>query len=299
MVRFAPIESSSMALRGKEKLFICYRRADSAAVAGRFRDRLTEEFPGSVFRDVDSIEGGEHFAALIKETIASCGIVLVLIGERWLSILKERSLRRTTDHVVTEITTALLHKVRILPVLLEQASIPDANSLPNEICELTAFNSVTVRDATFEQDFQTLLSAIAKAIERLPQSVVRSQLKPWFLLFATIVALQIATNALGSVRVWSVVTLVALIPSASVVLSFLKPVPPRFGVGMTLLYHLGAFVTLLLVLEFKSSTPLEFSQQAIYFSVLIISWIGLNAAFVARINKKTVLATIAARGKSL
>ena len=139
-----------MAATSKDTVFISYRRADSAPFAGRIRDRLQEEFPGSVFRDVDSIEGGEQFEPLIKETIASCGVVLVLIGEKWLAILKERRLQQKMDHVVAEIKTALLHRVRLLPVLLEQTSIPDADSLPDEIRGLTASNAVTLRDASFQ-----------------------------------------------------------------------------------------------------------------------------------------------------
>jgi len=287
-----------MASTSKDNVFISYRRADSAPFAGRIRDRLKEEFPGSVFRDVDSIEGGEQFEPLIKETIASCGVVLVLIGEKWLAILKERSLQQTMDHVVAEIKTALLHRVRILPVLLEKTSIPDTDSLPDEIRGLTASHAVTVRDASFQQDLQNLLPAIAEAIERLPQSTVRAQLKPWFMGVAAMVAFEAVTNALGSMMVWSIVHLLVLIPSVTMTLSFLKPVPPRFGVGMTILSHVGALVTLLVVLEFKSTKPLGFSEDAIYFAVLILGWIVLNATLVAHINQKTMRATIAALRKS-
>jgi hypothetical protein len=287
-----------MVTTSKDKVFISYRRADSAPFAGRIRDRLEEEFPGSLFRDVDSIEGGEQFEPLIKETIASCGIVLVLIGEKWLSIIRERSLQQTVDHVVEEIKSALLLQVKILPVLLEQTSIPASDSLPEEIRGLTASNAVTVRDASFQQDLQSFLPAIAEAIDRLPQSSVRTQLKPWVMGSAAMVAFEAVTNALGSMMVWSIVNLVVLIPSATMTLSFLKPVPPRFGVGMTIISHVGALVTLLVILEFKSMRSLGFSQDAIYFAVLILGWIVLNATLVAHINKKTVRATIAALRKS-
>lgn len=283
-----------MATISKDKVFISYRRADSAPFAGRIRDRLKEEFPGSVFRDVDSIEGGEQFEPLIKETIASCGVVLVLIGEKWLSMLKERSLQQRVDHVMEEIKSALLLKVKILPILLEQTAIPASDSLPEEIRGLTASNAVTVRDASFQRDIQSFLPTIAEAIERLPQSSVRIQLKPWLMGSAAMVAFEAVTNALGTMMVWSIVNLVVLIPSATMTLSFLKPVPPRIGVGMTILSHVGALVTLFVVLEFKSTKPLEFSQDAMYFAVLILGWIILNATLVAHVNKKTVRATIAA-----
>jgi hypothetical protein len=107
------------------------------------------------------------------------------------------------------------------------------------------------------------------------------------------------TTAFGSVMVWSTVDLIALIPAATIALSFLKPLPPRIGIGMTILYHIGALITLLVVLEIKWSKPLVFSQYAIYFATVILCWIVLNAMLVARINKTSMPAAIARLRKGI
>jgi hypothetical protein len=53
------------------RIFISYRRADSAPQSGRLGDALEGQFgPGSVFFDVNSIEGGETFTPAIDNARA-------------------------------------------------------------------------------------------------------------------------------------------------------------------------------------------------------------------------------------
>ena len=59
------------------KVFISYRREDSAAYAGRIRDRLEHEFGGDpLFIDVDDIPLGINFVKVLREEIAKCGVLL-------------------------------------------------------------------------------------------------------------------------------------------------------------------------------------------------------------------------------
>ena len=51
------------------KLFISYRRDDSAGYAGRVHDRLQREFGGNLlFMDVDSIPLGTNFSNLVRRS---------------------------------------------------------------------------------------------------------------------------------------------------------------------------------------------------------------------------------------
>jgi hypothetical protein len=281
-------------------VFISYRSADNASFAGRIYDRLQEEFPGHIFNYVEHVEGGEHFERLIKDMIARCGIVVVVIGENWLSLLKEKRLQdNTMDYVVMEIKTALLHESKILPVLINQVTMPERSFLPHEISGLAASNAVVIRDSHFGQDFRSLLPLIAEAIQRLPRSFLRRQVAPWLMGLVGMMVFEAMTTAFGSVMVWSMVDLIALIPAATIALSFLKPLPPRIGIGMTILFHIGALITLLVVLEIKWSRPLVFSQDAIYFAMVILCWIVFNAVLVARINKRSMPAAIARLRKGI
>src|SRR5688572_30586316 len=66
------------------KIFISYRREDSAGHTGRMCDHLAEHFTeGDIYRDLDSIKPGEDFVTAIHEAIASCGVLLAVIGRRW------------------------------------------------------------------------------------------------------------------------------------------------------------------------------------------------------------------------
>ena len=56
------------------KVFISYRRQDSAGHAGRVQDRLRREFgPNLVFMDVDAIPLGKNFSKVLHEEVAKCG----------------------------------------------------------------------------------------------------------------------------------------------------------------------------------------------------------------------------------
>ena len=68
-------------------IFISYRRQDSQSAAGRLADSLKEHFPeAAVFRDVETIEAGADFVDAINKALESCGVLLAVIGPRWISI---------------------------------------------------------------------------------------------------------------------------------------------------------------------------------------------------------------------
>ena len=62
-------------------IFISYRRDDTRHVAGRLAGDLADEFGAdSIFRDVESIDGGEEFPVKLERALAQCEMMLVLIG---------------------------------------------------------------------------------------------------------------------------------------------------------------------------------------------------------------------------
>jgi TIR domain len=67
------------------RVFIWYRRADSASISERIYDRLVERFRRkNVFKDVDDIPPGVDFADYIQESLRECAAALVVMGPRWL-----------------------------------------------------------------------------------------------------------------------------------------------------------------------------------------------------------------------
>ena len=111
------------------KIFISYRRDDSAGYAGRLFDHLAARFGAkNVFMDIDTIEPGEDFRTVVENAVSTCDVVLAMIGKQWLSLSDAQGGRRLDDPrdwVRIEIATALANsRVRVIPVLVRDASMP-------------------------------------------------------------------------------------------------------------------------------------------------------------------------------
>jgi hypothetical protein len=76
------------------RIFISYRRDDSAGWAGRLASDLQERLgQQTVFQDVATIEAGEDFTAAITRVLQTCAVALVLIGPDWRDIRDEKGAR--------------------------------------------------------------------------------------------------------------------------------------------------------------------------------------------------------------
>jgi hypothetical protein len=147
------------------KLFLSYRRADSAQVTGRVYDKLAAFYgEESVFKDVDSIPLGADFRHVLEESIARCDVMLPIIGRNWLTATDEVGRRRLDDpfdFVRAELETALSRSVRIIPLLVEGAAMPKADQLPEILHALAYRNATTIRpDPDFHRDMQRVIDAI-------------------------------------------------------------------------------------------------------------------------------------------
>ena len=94
----------------KGRIFISYRRADSAGYAGRIYDRLAAHFgEDAIFMDVNTIEAGLDFVEVLENAVRSCDVLVALIGTRWLNIKDTEGKRRLDnpqDFVRIEIAAA-------------------------------------------------------------------------------------------------------------------------------------------------------------------------------------------------
>jgi hypothetical protein len=122
------------------RIFINYRREETAYAAGWLYDRLAGHFGGGqVFKDVDSIQPGDDFIEVIARAVGSCDVLLALIGDEWMTITDTQGRRRldsSGDFVRLEIEAALSRKVRVIPVLVDGARMPRADELPDSLAAL-------------------------------------------------------------------------------------------------------------------------------------------------------------------
>jgi hypothetical protein len=121
-------------------IFISYRRSDDSGAAGRLYDRLEQTFgPQQLFMDVDNIPPGEDFVAVLEAQVASCEVLLALIGRDWLTAADKTGRHRLDnpeDFVRIEIASGLAQGKRVIPVLVNGATMPRANELPEELMPL-------------------------------------------------------------------------------------------------------------------------------------------------------------------
>jgi hypothetical protein len=119
-------------------VFISYRRGDSEGQARALSIELEELLGGkdSVFMDVDSIALGRDFRQVLQQSLQACDVMLALIGPNWLEAKDaagNRRLDNPTDFVRQEIASALKRNIAVTPVLLQGASIPSPERLPEDL----------------------------------------------------------------------------------------------------------------------------------------------------------------------
>src|SRR4051794_15450041 len=153
-------------------IFISYRREDTEGHAGRlFRD-LSERFGNdAVFMDVAGIEPGRDFRRVIEQQVASCGVLLAVIGKDWLTTKDEEGHRRLDDpidFVRIETASALKRNIPVIPVLVHGARMPRPEQLPEDLRELAYRNSVELTHARWESDVQLLMKALLPHVDEAP-----------------------------------------------------------------------------------------------------------------------------------
>jgi hypothetical protein len=167
------------------RLFISYRRDDSAGYSGRVHDQLQREFGGNLlFMDVDSIPLGTNFVKVIGEEVAKCKVLLAVIGSGWLEARDEKGNRRLDnpdDFVRIEIGTALKRGIPVIPILLEGTRVPKAEQLPDDLKELALRNGLDVRHASFSEDIERLVRGLKGARSPQQHAAVERFVVPWHL----------------------------------------------------------------------------------------------------------------------
>ena len=154
------------------RIFISYRREDSGASAGRLHDRLREHFGrDNVFMDVDTIEPGLDFIEVIERTVASCDVLIALIGRQWLVLTDadgQRQLDHPEDFVRREIATALQRNIRVIPALIQDTPMPRATQLPENLQPLARRNSLELSDMHFHRDVDALIVVLDRVLGTAP-----------------------------------------------------------------------------------------------------------------------------------
>ncbi len=159
------------------RIFINYRRDDTAGIAGRLADTLDRYFGrGRVFRDIDGIETGANFEDVLRNTAEAADAMVVLIGPDWLTATDRNGavrLQDPDDWVAREIAAALARGIPIYPVLVESAAMPRASELPESLRGLVRHNAMSISDQRWRSDVERLAKVVALD---MPASLTQTRL---------------------------------------------------------------------------------------------------------------------------
>lgn len=149
-------------------IFVSYRRNDSQGEAGRLFDDLVTHFgEQKVFMDVAGIEAGRDFRKAIEESVANCGVLLVIVGPSWLTAKNEAGVRRLddpADFVREEVAAALRRDIPVIPVLVRGAEMPRVEQLPDTLKDLAYRNCVELTHTRWRSDVQLLIEPLGRII---------------------------------------------------------------------------------------------------------------------------------------
>lgn len=152
---------------GPVRVFLSYRRTDSADITGRIYDKLVAAFGrDNVFKDVDAIPVGVDFRTHLGIEVQRADVVLGIIGPRWLTevdVDRKRRLDDLRDFVRIELAAALERGIPLIPVLVGGAIMPRESELPAALSALAFRNAVPVRaDPDFHTDMDRLIRGVRK-----------------------------------------------------------------------------------------------------------------------------------------
>jgi hypothetical protein len=140
-------------------VFISYRRNEAAAYARGLYDRLAAHFgKEKVFLDMENVGWGEDFVEAITSAAESCAVMIALISPRWTRGAGSQT--ELDDYVRLEVATALGRKIRVIPILIQGASMPAPKDLPEDLAPLVRRNALALSDTRWERDVEDLIKTL-------------------------------------------------------------------------------------------------------------------------------------------
>ena len=152
---------------GRAKVFVNYRRADTAGHAGRLYDSLQNRVGrGSVLIDME-VPPGVDYVEWIDEEIRGCDTILVVIGPSWLApgADGDRRIDRPNDFLRLEIESALRNDLQVIPVLVDGAVMPSSRDLPATLAKLARVNAIELHDRRWSDDVNLLYREILEHVQ--------------------------------------------------------------------------------------------------------------------------------------
>lgn len=168
------LEASTKAAWGS--VFISYRKgADDLTVAGLYRTLSGRFGSDKVFLDIRSMPPGTPFPDELRTRLDDSKVLLAVIQQGWLKRLNQRTNVAGTDWVRFEISTALSAGKAVIPVLLNDVTLPTEDQLPPDMAELAHRQACRLRPTSLDEDVKCLITAIESHLRSAAESTSRPQ----------------------------------------------------------------------------------------------------------------------------
>jgi TIR domain len=153
------------------RVFLNYRREDTGGHALHLYSDLVERFgDDSVFMDMRALEPGLDFADAIEAALGVCDVVLCLVGPRWVTLVNDAGVRRLDDPhdwVRQELEAALARSgVRVIPVLVERAQMPEPHELPEKVAGLGRRQAFELSNMHWTNDVERLVAVLGRVAQQ-------------------------------------------------------------------------------------------------------------------------------------
>ena len=156
------------------KVFVSYRYGDNEYAVVQVV-RYLDSFMSSrllnsskVFYDKDEVDAGGSISTTIREAIKECEVVIVIIGRQWLSMTDnegQRKIDNDQDYTRLELEAAFEMDKHVIPVLIESATVPSREELPQLLRRLSDNSGIKVRPD--ERNFMSDMRAVLAGLKRL------------------------------------------------------------------------------------------------------------------------------------
>ncbi|MEL6537643.1 MAG: protein kinase [Bacteroidota bacterium] len=152
-------------------IFLSYRRADSQDATRWLYEKLEDKFGANLlFMDLEGVESGELWDEKIKENAEQADLLLAIIGPNWAASTetnpKESRLADANDWVRKELEIALKYEHKLIPIVLQEASLPESKYLPASLQVLHRVQQFQL-DTGSSGDVEALIKEIEERFRRI------------------------------------------------------------------------------------------------------------------------------------
>lgn len=151
-------------------VFVNYRVQEQPGYATLLHRELAERFgAGAVFLASSSIRPGDDFVKEVFDNLRRCAVLFAVIGSQWLNFSSNtRNVGGISyDWVHREIAEAFSLGIRVIPILIEDAELPDVRGLPADIADLARCQYLRLRHYNIDSDLARLFDELCRIVPSL------------------------------------------------------------------------------------------------------------------------------------